>query len=195
MKKIYLAVSFLVVAFFLGISIVHNALDTEVLNRNIASISSEKIFQFKNDLSIFEELNNKVKITTLSDKKEKVIALNGFSSQLCKSYGKIELTFKAHGVFVAGEPPTFKVIADCLPAQDPAEIALIKIPYEKLLNEKSRTASFKFSEYKETFELLNADSDWAHTWILSEINFVGDSDTKYVKASLKTQEQSVVLEF
>lgn len=195
MKKTIFISFFVFITFFFGISIIYKTIDSDLIQRGVASISTEKIFSFKNDLLLKEELANKVKITTLVDQKEKVIALNGFSSVICKSYNKIELVFKAHGVFVAGESPALKITADCVAAQDPADIALIRIPYEKLLNEKSRTASFKFSDYNESFELINADSEWSHTWILSEINFVGSLDTKHVSISGKTQEQDIVLEF
>ena len=81
--------------------------------------------------------------------KEKVIALEGFSSQLCKTFPKVELLFDAYGVSVSGEPTQFKISADCIPAQDPADIASINIPYGKLLNEKPRNAEFKFSGYQD----------------------------------------------
>lgn len=164
--------------------------------REVASIQQLKI----NNLKIFEseslqkELSKKIKIYSVSN--EKVIALEGFSSQLCKTFSSVELFFDAYGVSVSGETPQFKVTAECLPGQDPAEIAVIKIPIEKLLNEKARSAEFKYSEYKESFELINSD-EWAKTWLLTKIVFKSSSESKVIKVSndKPISDQPIVLEF
>ena len=127
--------------------------------------------------------------------KEKIIALEGFSSQLCKTFPQVELIFEAYGVAVSGEPTQFKVSADCIPAQDPAEIASIKIPYGKLLSEKPRNAEFKFSGYQASFQFINSDHEVIKTWILNKIVFKSDRESKIVQIDRSQNEQPIVMEF
>lgn len=164
--------------------------------REVASIHQLKMtnLKFLDSESIQKELNKKIKIYSVSN--EKVIALEGFSSQICKTFSSVELFFEAYGISVSGEAPQFKVTAECLPGQDPAEIAVIKIPVDKLLNEKARSAEFKFTDYKESFELINSD-EWAKTWLLSKIIFKSSSESKVIKIAndKPSSEQPIVLEF
>lgn len=185
--------------FILGLTIVSKVSPQFLFDREIASIQQSNVIALKalDTESIQKELNKKVKIYSISN--DKVIALEGFSSQLCKSFSHVELVFEAYGVSVSGEPSQLKVSAECLPGQDPAEIATIRIPVAKLLKEQARNAQFKFSNYKETFELINSD-EWAKTWILSQINFVSDNSKNIPSKTIKVShdslnDQSVVLDF
>lgn len=187
--------------FFAGVLLVYKVSDQIIIDREIASINQNKIsnLNFFNEKNIQNELYKKVKIYTLTTEKEKVVALDGFSSQLCKTFPKIELYFEAYGVSVSGDATQFKVSADCIPAQDPAEIARIKIPYEKLLSERPRNAEFKFSGYTESFEFINSEGEWNKTWLLSKIVFKSETDSKIVKITPALNDrlniQPIVLEF
>lgn len=185
------------VFFVAGIAIVHQFKDEIFIEREIASINSVKLnnIKFLNQESLAKELNTKIKIYTVLAEKEKVIALEGFSSQLCKSFPKVELLFDAYGVSVSGEPTQFKISADCIPAQDPAEIASIKIPYGKLLNEKPRNAEFKFSGYQASFQFINSENEVIKTWILNKVVFKSNTESKIVQIDRSSNEQPIVMEF
>jgi hypothetical protein len=185
------------VFFIFGISIVYKVTDQIFIDREIASINASKInnVKFLDQESLQKELNKKIKIYTVVAEKEKVIALEGFSSQLCQDFPKVELVFDAYGVSVSGEPTQFKVSADCVPAQDPAEIASIKIPYGKLLNEKPRNAEFKFSGYQASFQFINSDNEVIKTWILNKIVFKSNTESKIVQIDRSQNEQPIVMEF
>lgn len=190
------------VFFLAGLGFVYQFSDQIIIDREIASIAKAKLdnLNFLNEKNLQAELTNKIKIYTVNESKEKIIALAGFSSQLCKTFPKIELYFEAYGVLVSGETTQLKISSDCIPAQDPAEIASIRIPYEKLLQEKPRSnAEFKFSGYKESFEFINSESEWNHTWLLSKIIFKSETETKVVQATPdlndRSNHQPIVLEF
>ncbi len=185
------------VFFIFGIFIVYKATDQIFIDREIASINASKISsaKFLDQESLQKELNKKIKIYTVTAEKEKVIALEGFSSQLCKTFPQVELVFDAYGVSVSGEPTQFKVSADCVPAQDPAEIASIRIPYEKILNEKPRNAEFKFSGYQASFQFINSDHEVIKTWILNKIVFKSSVESKTVQVDRSQNEQPIVMEF
>jgi hypothetical protein len=159
------------VFFVVGISVVYKYSEQVFIDREVASINDIKLnsIKFLDQESLQKDLNKKIKIYTVVAEKEKVIALEGFSSQLCKTFPQVELFFDAYGVSVSGDPTQFKISADCVPAQDPAEIASIKIPYGKLLNEKPRNAEFKFSGYQASFQFINSDHEVVKTWILNQI--------------------------
>ncbi len=185
------------VFFVIGISIVFKYTDQIFIDREVASINESKLnnFKFLDQESLQKELNKKIKIYTVIAEKEKVIALEGFSSQLCKTFPQVELFFEAYGVSVSGDPTQFKVSADCVPAQDPADIASIKIPYGKLLNEKPRNAEFKFSGYQASFQFINSDNEVVKTWILSKIIFKSNLESKVVQIDRSQNEQPIVMEF
>lgn len=198
MKNIPFKALILFFVFFVaGIAVVHQFKDQIFIDREIASINNSKInnIKFLDQESLQQELNKKIKISTLLAEKEKVIALEGFSSQLCKTFPKVELVFDAYGVSVSGEPTQFKISADCVPAQDPAEIASIKIPYGKLLNEKPRSAEFKFSGYQASFQFINSDNEVIKTWILNKIVFKSNTESKVVQIDRSQNEQPIVMEF
>lgn len=185
------------VFFVAGISIVYKYSDRIFVDREIASIQNSKLnnISFLDQESLKQELNKKIKIYTMLAEKEKVIALEGFSSQLCKTFSKVELFFDAYGVSVSGEPTQFKITADCIPAQDPAEIASIKIPYGKLLNEKPRNAEFKFSGYQASFQFINSENEVIKTWILNKLVFKSNTESKIVQIDRSQNEQPIVMEF
>lgn len=192
----------LILSFSVGLTALLNFSENSIIEREIASIGHSKInnSELLNSKNIENELSKKIKIYSLNQNHEKVIALEGFSSQLCKTYKKIDLYFEAYGVSVSGESTQFKISADCIPAQDPAEIALIKIPYEKLMNEKPKNAEFKFSGYTESFEFINSDTEWNRTWVLSKIIFksIKNNESKIVKLNSFQNDklsQPIVLEF
>ena len=183
--------------FVAGIGLVYKVTDQIFVDREVASInkSNSSNSNFLSEDSLQKELNSKIKIYTLVAEKEKIIALEGFSSQLCKTFPQVELVFEAYGVSVSGEPTQFKVSADCIPAQDPAEIASIRIPYGKLLNEKPRNAEFKFSGYQASFQFINSDNEVIKTWILNKIVFKSNRDSKIVQIDRSQNEQPIVMEF
>ncbi|MBC7456818.1 MAG: hypothetical protein H7235_00970 [Bdellovibrionaceae bacterium] len=185
------------VFFIAGISIVYKYSDQIFIDREIASINTSKLnnIKFLDQESLKQELNKKIKIYTMLAEKEKVIALEGFSSQICKTFPKVELLFDAYGVSVSGEPTQFKISADCIPAQDPADIASIKIPYGKLLNEKPRNAEFKFSGYQASFQFINSDNEVIKTWILNKIVFKSNTESKIVQIDRSQNQQPIVMEF
>ena len=185
------------VFFVVGIFVVYKYTDQIFIDREIASINELKLnsIKFLDQESLQKELNKKIKIYTVVAEKEKVIALEGFSSQLCKTFPQVELFFDAYGVSVSGEPTQFKVSADCVPAQDPAEIASIKIPYGKLLNEKPRNAEFKFSGYQASFQFINSDNEIVKTWILNRLVFKSKLESKVVQIDRSQNEQPIVMEF
>ena len=185
------------VFFVAGISVVYKYSDQVFIDREVASINDIKLnsIKFLDQESLQKDLNKKIKIYTVVAEKEKVIALEGFSSQLCKTFPQVELFFDAYGVSVSGDPTQFKISADCVPAQDPAEIASIKIPYGKLLNEKPRNAEFKFSGYQASFQFINSDHEVVKTWILNKIVFKSNFESKIVQIDRSQNEQPIVMEF
>lgn len=186
-----------IIFFVAGIALVYKLTDHIFVDREVASINklNSNNLSGLSEESLKKDLHSKIKIYTLVAEKEKVIALEGFSSQLCKTFPQVELVFEAYGVAVSGEPTQFKVSADCVPAQDPAEIASIKIPYGKLLNEKPRNAEFKFSGYQASFQFINSDHEVIKTWILNKIVFKSNRDSKIVQIDRSQNEQPIVMEF
>lgn len=186
-----------IIFFVAGIALVYKMTDHIFVDREVASINklNSNNLSGLSEESLKKDLHSKIKIYTLVAEKEKVIALEGFSSQLCKTFPQVELVFEAYGVAVSGEPTQFKVSADCVPAQDPAEIASIKIPYGKLLNEKPRNAEFKFSGYQASFQFINSDHEVIKTWILNKIVFKSNRDSKIVQIDRSQNEQPIVMEF
>lgn len=198
MKSIPVKSLILFIIFFgAGIALVYKMTDHIFVDREVASINklNSNNLSGLSEESLKKDLHSKIKIYTLVAEKEKVIALEGFSSQLCKTFPQVELVFEAYGVAVSGEPTQFKVSADCVPAQDPAEIASIKIPYGKLLNEKPRNAEFKFSGYQASFQFINSDHEVIKTWILNKIVFKSNRDSKIVQIDRSQNEQPIVMEF
>ncbi len=198
MKQIpYKSLILFFIFFALGLTVSHKFTNQILIDREVASINAHQITQakFLDQESLRKDLHNKIKIYTLVQEKEKVIALEGFSSQLCKTFPQVELIFEAYGISVSGEPTELKVSADCVPAQDPAEIASIKIPYGKLLKEKPRNAEFKFSGYQASFQFINSDNEVIKTWILNKVIFKSDHESKIVQIDRSQNEQPIVMEF
>jgi len=144
------------------------------------------------------EIERKIKISNIQQGKEKAILFEGFSSNLCRSYETVELEFFAEGVSVAGEPTTMKVSAPCEQAQDPAEMASIRIPVEKILNEDPKDAEFSFSGFKGKYTFSKSADEWPRVWILKSVEFRSLKNvSKVVKFDQLSFEKNkpVVLEF
>ncbi len=185
-----------IITFIAGLSFFYVVSKDIFIERDLASIHESKLssLKFLSSDKLKSELSKRIKIYTIAN--EKVVALEGFSSQICKNFSHVELFFQAYGVSVSGEASTLKITSTCIPGQDPAEIAVIKIPFEKLLKEEARNAEFKFSGYKEVFELINGD-EWSKTWILSQIVFKSATESKIIKVAQDSLSNNtpIVLEF
>lgn len=160
-----------------------------------------KVFQISNLTSgeIKAQLQKKLKVMPTIEG-QKNVALNGFSSALCKTYSTIEMEFQGEGISVAGEPPVMKISYPCSAGQDPAEIAPMQLAVKRLMGEKPRNASFKFDGYNSTVTLSNSADEWPHQWVLKQVQFKNESgNNKQVSfdrspASVK-EEPPIVLEF
>lgn len=156
---------FLFLVFFNSLS-EKNAIqrDPATLNGRILQISNLSHDQIKS------ELQKKIKITPTIDGK-KTISFLGFSSTICKTYPSIQFNFVADNVVVDGEAPSMKITAPCEEGQDPSEIASIKLPIEKILNEKVHNAEFTFDGFSAVLTFQNSADEWPRQWILKRIEF------------------------
>lgn len=163
-----------------------------------------KVYEIKNLSS--DEIRNQIQkklVINPTDHGQKKLALNGFSSAICKTYSNIEVELVAEGVSVAGEPPVLKISQPCeASTQDPAEMAALVLPVDQLLKSKPTNTQYQFDGYKPVISLANSADEWPHTWILRKIEFknAGGADTKEVHfgrapASAEPQAQPIVLEF
>ncbi len=139
--------------------------------RDPASIHS-KITQLKNfdHDQLKSEIVQNFQISYL-DNGDKAIRFQNISSHVCKTYQKINLEFIADGITVSGEPTQFSVEADCLPAQDPAELASIIIPVSKFTSLKPQNAVIKFNNESTAYTFTNTGDEWPKVWILKNISF------------------------
>lgn len=168
--------------------------------RDPAAINA-KVFQLSNlsSIEIKSQIQKKLKVMP-TVRGQKNIALNGFSSALCKTYSIIEMEFAGEGISVAGEPPVMKISYPCTAGQDPAEIAPMQLAVKRLMGEKPRNASFKFDGYNSTVILSNAADEWPQQWILKQVQFKNENgNNKQVSfdrspASIN-EEPPIVLEF
>lgn len=190
-----------VTAFIVGVGAFYAVYNNTLGKRDPAAIQG-KVFQITTLTSeeIKNQLQNKIVVTpTLEGKKS--IAFSGFSSALCKTYATVEIEFAAEGVSVAGEAPTMKITHPCEAAQDPAEMASISIPIEKILGEKPRNAEFTFDGYKAVVTFANSADEWPRQWILKRVEFKNvNGENKSASfnrspASVTEGEQPIVLEF
>ncbi len=203
MSMNYKSILFFSLCFALGLSLFFSISEDLSVQRDPAAIDG-KIFQISSlsSAQIKNQLVKKIKIQTLVVG-EKTLRLDGFSSALCKSYANIELQFVADGMAVAGESPQMIVKAPCTPGQDPAEMASITIPFEKILSEKPRNADFHFDGFQSHFEFKNTAETWPRTWVLKTVQFIsGTTKSKLVRLDLneagdlnKSPDQLIVLEF
>jgi hypothetical protein len=193
LKSVILSVLFFAVGFSIFFSIANNVSirrDPASLNEKMNSISGLDRAQLKS------ELEKKIKIRSISNGTEKTIVLEGFSSNLCKQYENVQLIFTAEGVSVAGEPTQMKINSPCEAAQDPAEMASIRIPVEKIMNSKPRDAEFSFLGYNSKFTFSKSADEWPHVWVLSSFEFVSvTGPSKLVKLQGEDHSAPIVLEF
>ncbi len=193
LKSVILSVLFFAVGFSIFFSIANNVSiqrDPASLNEKMNSISGLDRSQLKS------ELEKKIKIRNISNGTEKTIVLEGFSSNLCKQYENVQLIFTAEGVSVAGEPTQMKINSPCEAAQDPAEMASIRIPVEKIMNSKPRDAEFSFLGYNSKFTFSKSADEWPHVWVLSSFEFVSvTGPSKLVKLQGEDHSAPIVLEF
>jgi hypothetical protein len=154
------------------------------------------------DLSSSEiraQLAHRLKVhPTIEGKKN--ISLEGFSSNICKSYPNIEMEFVGEGISVAGDPPVLKVAYPCQAAQDPSAIAAASLPVSRLLLERPRNAAFQFDGFSSVLTLTNSADEWPTTWILKAVHFKNDSgtnkDVTFDRSPASVNDQPpVVLEF
>jgi hypothetical protein len=195
------SVGFFILCFAFGLSVFFSISENVKIQRDPAAISG-KVFQITNLSSeqIKQHLTQKIKVfPTVNGKKS--IQFLGFSSNLCKTYPEIELEFQAEGVAVAGEVPTMKVTSPCGAGQDPAEMASIQLPIEKLLGEKPRNATFSFDGFVAKMEFKHAADDWPRQWVLKSVHFknaTGEFKSAHFNRKLASEqayERQVVLEF
>ncbi len=192
-KSVALSLLFFVLGFSLFYSIANNVAtqrDPASLNEKMNTLSGLDHDQLKSEIA------KKIHVTTVLNGKEKAIILQGFSSNLCKQYQNVQLTFTAEGVSVAGEPTQMKINSPCEAAQDPAEMASIRIPIEKIMNEKPRDAEFSFAGYNSKFTFTSAADEWPHVWVLSSFEFLSvGGKSKLVKLQDEHRSNPIILEF
>lgn len=159
------------ICFTLGLSLFFSIHEEKMTYRDPAAFGG-KVFQLSNLSSeeIRNQIVNRIKVYPTLDGK-KSIQLNGFSSGLCKNYQEIEMNFKAEGVTVAGDSPSLKITTPCEQGQDPSEMAQIKIPVEKILNEKPKNAQYSFDGFISKFEFEKTSDSWPKQWILVSVIF------------------------
>lgn len=193
LKSVVLSILFFVFGFSIFFSIANNVStqrDPASLNEKMNSLSGLDRAQLKS------ELERKIRITTVNNGKEKTIVLQGFSSNLCKTYENVQLVFTAEGVSVGGEPTQMKIKSPCEAAQDPAEMASIRIPVEKIMNEHPKDAEFSFAGYNSKFTFSKSADEWPHVWVLSSFEFLSVAGkSKLVKLLDENRTQPIVLEF
>ncbi len=194
---------FFTICFSLGLAFFFSISEDMSVQRDPAAIDG-KVFQLTSlsSTQIKNQLINTIKIQSVVVG-EKSLRLTGFSSALCKTYAQIELQFIADGIAVAGETPQMIIKAPCEAGQDPAEMASITIPIEKILAEKPKNAEYHFDGFNSKFSFTNTSDEWPRTWVLKTIQFVSGSEkSKLVRMDQtatgdlnKFPEQLIVLEF
>lgn len=194
---------FFTICFSLGLALFFSISEDLSIQRDPAAIDG-KVFQLTSlsSAQIKNQLISKIKIQSIVVG-EKSLRLTGFSSALCKTYGQIELQFIADGIAVAGETPQMTIKAPCEAGQDPAEMASITIPIDKIMAEKPKNAEYHFDGFSSKFSFKNTADEWPRTWVLKTIQFVSGSEkSKLVRMDQtatgdlnKSPEQLIVLEF
>lgn len=187
------SVFFFVLTFTLGFSVYYGFVESVQFERDPAAIAG-KIHQLKNldPDQLKEELQQKMQVVTLANG-QKFIRFPQLTSNVCKQYGKVLLKFKAEGISVAGEAPQMVIEADCLPAQDPTEMASIEVPVQQITSQKPTNATFKFEGSNSEFTFTSSADSWPTLWVLQSISFKGaQGATKMVSFDLT---QPRVLEF
>lgn len=190
-----------VFCFGFGLTAFYSVSKNSAAPRDPAAIGS-KVFQITSLSSeqIRDHLVQKIKVFPTMEGK-KAIQFSGFSSALCKLYPEVEMQFQAEGVAVAGEAPVMKITSPCEIGQDPAEMASIQLPIEKILAEKPRNAEFVFDGFSAKVSFTNSADEWPRQWTLKSVQFK-DASGNYKSASFERKvasenrsERPVVLEF
>lgn len=192
------SVFFFALTFSLGFSLFYGYFNEEFSDRDPAAVGN-KIHQLKNfdPEQLKDELSKKIQVQNLPDGK-KYIRFSSLSSNVCRQYPKVQIQFSGEGISVAGEPPVMTIDAECLPAQDPVEMASIEIPVEKILQQKPANASFKFDGLTSTFTFSGSGDEWPKTWILRSVIFKNQNGNTKIVAFEKTITETqppTVLEF
>jgi len=192
------AVFFFVLTFSFGYSLFYGYIEDRFINRDPAAIDS-RIIQINNldPSQLKEELSSKIQVQSL-ESGQKFLRFRNLSSHICKQYKEVQIQFLADGVSVAGQPPEMTIVADCLPAQDPAEMASIEIPVEKIVKQKPGNFELKFDGLHSRFIFKGAADEWPTTWILKAVVFKSQNGSDKVIAfdtKVSAQQEPVVLEF
>lgn len=202
LKSMFGPVAVLCLGFVVGLTVSIKNAEKNSLKRDPAAANA-KVFQLdtlSND-EIKAQLQNKIQVHPTADG-IKNISFNGFSSAVCKSYPTVEVEFTAEGVIVAGDAPRMVVTQPCEAGQDPAEMASLRMPIGKLLDEKPRNAEFKFDGFSAVISTFNSADEWPRQWILKRVEFKpadANVSTKQVEftrgpASV-TEDAPIVIEF
>lgn len=192
------SVFFFVLTFAFGFSLFYSYFEDSFSERDPAAIGN-KVHQLKNfdPEQLKDELSRKIQVQNLPDGK-KYIRFTSLSSNVCRQFPTVQIEFSGEGISVAGEPPVMTVDAECLPAQDPVEMASIEIPVARILQQKPTNASFKFDGLTSTFTFSGSGDEWPKTWILRSVIFKNQSGNTKIVAFDKTISEThtpTVLEF
>lgn len=203
MKKNMFGLVVSVAGFCFGFAVFKISASVIKTERDPAAING-KVYEISN-LSA-DEIRNQIQkkfVVDPTDHGLKRLALNGFSSAICKTYSNIEVEFVAEGVSVAGEPTVMKVSQPCEASlKDPSEIAAIVLPIDQLLKAKPGNSVYQFDGHKPVISVQNSADEWPHTWVLRKVEFknASGSDTKQAQfgrspASAEDSVKPIVLEF
>ncbi len=203
MKKNMFGLFISLAGFVFGFTVVKVSSAVMKTERDPAAING-KIFEISN-LSA-DEIRNQIQKKIVIDPTDhglKRLALNGFSSSICKTYSNIEVELVAEGVSVAGEPTVLKISQPCeASTKDPSELAAFLIPIDQLLKTKPSNMVYQFEGHKSVMTLVNSADEWPHTWVLRKVEFrnASGSDSKQAQfvrspASAEDSAKPIVLEF
>lgn len=197
-KSKFKAVFFFVLTFAFGYSLFYGYIEERFIGRDPAAVS-QKIYQIKNfdPNQLKDELSSKIQVQSLENG-QKFLRFKNLSSHVCKQYKEVQIQFFADGVSVAGQPPEMTVVADCLPAQDPAEMASIEIPIEKIIKQKPGNFELNFDSLHSRFIFKGAADEWPKTWILKAVIFKSEKGSDKVvtfDTKISSHQEPVVLEF
>ena len=179
-------------------------MNKDLVVRDPAAVQN-KIFDFRssNPDQVRQEISNRIKIQPVLEANNfvsKSLLFSGLTAQICKTHEKIELEFVADGVSVGGDQTKMIVTTQCSSGQNPLEVGAIKFPIQEIMNEKPRSAEFKFSGYSGSYQFINVSDVWPSVWVLSSVRFKSSTDEgKNIGLDLIKAEGSsaatVVLEF
>lgn len=190
------SVFFFIVCFGFGLAIFFSVAEDFSVQRDPAALHG-KVFQFNNfdHDQLKAEIEKKIKISPVG-LDQKAIAFQGFSSNLCRIYKEVHLEFFAEGISVGGEPTTMTIQAPCTPAQDPADMASIIIPVEKITSQTPKDAEFQFTGWNAKFVFKRAADEWPKIWVLKSVEFKSETGkSKLVQFNHRADHHPIVLEF